>query len=822
MRRLTALLLLAYAACGNPNPATSPATFDRPESVAFLCWRLDRDPDSVLKGEPVSLDRCQRTPTSVEDDTGEVDDGFALFALVTQTATGEVAAVRLTNDPEGQEDRELAGPIDADERIPGFTFIPVGEVPSSVVVRENDPKRAYVLNRGSSSISVIDLSVIRKGTGSLPETVMLEQDSRPSAMILTPSEDALLVALPGLGQIARIPLDEDGNLGEVTYVDLSTDVPPPVDLSTVPADALPPQYAFTCPATTLIRPPITAPREPVVPVDPLPEPWSFLVDPETGQVLISDLRYPIIRRIDPETLVESTPLSVSVPTRALALTPFVPATVDATESTERYLYAIDATDRSVLAIDVSDEARPTFGAVLPVSVGGQTDRLELPREARGLAVATPRYDAADPTAPRCEGLTDEAEQAGPASFYGVFLAVASLDGFVYFYDVYDRDTECRGVGCARVTARSGDEYVVIARHRPRLGGLNENGPALGADPSWDTDGRGTVSLQADGTGGAASELVPTLEAVTCAAPLSRAFPDVTEGEDARVCLVLDPFAAKADTITLSYGGRIPFTTTSGANFEAGSNLVETRGDPCREGVIGSEQVPADGPLAGYPGDRLVITGDLPPSILESEDVPLRRRCEQLVERTVSGATTPISLPILRALSMPMDGRDTYAGRLVLADPAGSTLDQVIECYPELAQVEVRASDAFVVESRRSGFLHPIVRGADGECTVDPDRLAQGLRGRARFDQTFENEFITFALGERPPLLSAPTLTFTVAEIPLPSRVDVSSIGTSSSASSLLSRIVYNEVDERLYVVDQARVGLVRIRMTNLSAQSSFR
>ena len=35
-------------------------------------------------------------------------------------------------------------------------------------------------------------------------------------------------------------------------------------------------------------------------------------------------------------------------------------------------------------------------------------------------------------------------------------------------------------------------------------------------------------------------------------------------------------------------------------------------------------------------------------------------------------------------------------------------------------------------------------------------------------------------------------------------------------------LVYNEVDERLYAVDQAVQGLLRIRLTSINVQQTFR
>jgi len=58
-------------------------------------------------------------------------------------------------------------------------------------------------------------------------------------------------------------------------------------------------------------------------------------------------------------------------------------------------------------------------------------------------------------------------------------------------------------------------------------------------------------------------------------------------------------------------------------------------------------------------------------------------------------------------------------------------------------------------------------------------------------------------------------------VPIGLSLDVSSIG-GITAESLLRRLVYNPVDERLYAVDQSVQGLLRVKLTQLSVQQTFR
>ncbi|MCB9591381.1 MAG: hypothetical protein H6719_01505 [Sandaracinaceae bacterium] len=811
MKRVLFFPALLALACSNPTPTAPPAAFDRPEDVAFFCWNLTTNSVTAL------ADCRPPTPSSVDDDDGEPPVGYALHALVTQTTTGEVAAARITGT-DGEP-----GVIDTDVRIPGYTFAAVGDVPSALAVSRIDPQNVFVLSRGSADVSVIHTADFRRGLGAGSTAFPLPGDRPlPSAMRLTPDEDALLVALPETGQLARIPVSGE-TLGDATLLDLVATLPDPVDLRMVAAESLPPRWLYTCDAPSLYEPPIIAPRDPVS-LEVLPGPAAMIEDPITREIIVADGALPLLHVIDPVSFTETLTIGISVPVRALALTPLVPATIESTTPTERYLYAVDATDGSILAIDWSDRARPTFGAVLPVEVQPPYDRLNVPFPARALAVVSPSYDADEPIV-ACADAQDGGYASG-VNLHGVFLAVGTVDGRVRFYDVFDEDTECRGYDCGGGRDLDvEDQIVAIGRHRPRLGAYMSVGVSLDPSPTWDTDSVGVELVTDSGVTGA-PDLVPVLTPVTCDAPLDSLFPE--EGTPL-VCAVRDPWAAISQSFIATFEGAIPFTSTTGANFEDGGLTLVTHTDYCSVGVIGSLDVPTDGGayLGGYAGDVVAVTGDLPPSILSTTDEALLNRCNALTERTTGGDITPVLIQIEHVESHPDDIHSSYVGRLRLREalirPATATVADVLECYPELLEMEVRSQNSFVVTAGRRGFQHPIVEGASHFCEVDAARADALQRGRAFFDSVFQTTEVTFALGARPGDITGrhPELQMTVADVPTGLNVDISTVGGTSGAS-LLTRLVYNDVDDRLYAVDQSVQGLLRLKLSRLSVQQTFR
>ena len=799
MRSVPAFFLLVALSvgCSDPVAPAAPAAFDRPESVSFFCW-------DKSTGAPAPLASCTPIDDPPDDATpGSPSEPFELHSVVTQTATGEVAAVQVTGD-----DDAPAGVIDSDVRIPGFTFAPVGDLPSAVVTPRDDPAFTYVISRGSSSLHVIDTTSFRDGLGAQVLAIPGEggraffvdaaggvvTPGRPRAMVLSAEEDELIVAVPELGEIWFVPVDGDA-VSPPIRLPLSSDVPAPVDLTT--AAEQPPEYEVLCGQGLDGVDPAVAPPRPPLSLGPAPRPWALVLDEERGQVIVADRALPILHVIDLETRTELDAINVGVPTRDVVLTPFVPARLGDTARTERFLYAIDDTNQSVLAVDYSDPARASFGAVLTVGAGSLTDRLAVPLPARAIEVVAPTWTTTG-ALPGCGA------DPSAARLRGVFLAVATTDGRVRIFDIFDLDASCRVTECGGGDDAS--DFVAIARHRPRLGGFDEDGVRVEPAPSWGI--RGATS-QVDASTGVADDEVPPLETLSCPAGLGEVF-----GQPARICAVVDPWAATSQRYDVAWEGALPQTTMAGASFDPDEAAIDVRFDPCALGVLGSADVPA----AEYGGDVVAITSPLAPARAEDE------LCQRITQETDAGETTPILFPLLSASTVSPRG-PTYRGRLVIGESAinvGASLAEVRTCFPELLEIEVRVRDAFVVTSSRAGFRNPVMAGADGSCELDPAAVAAGNSGRAFLGRPFQTPEVAFALGSAPPSEGA-ALTFTTANVPVPLSFDVSfDAANDTNLDSLLAGLEFNEIDDRLYVVDQARRGLVRVNLEGGIIETFFR
>ena len=799
------LLVGLVLGCSDPVDPAPPAAFDRPESVSFFCW-------DNSTGMPVPLERCAPMAIPPEDATpGSPPEPFELHSAVTQTATGEVAAVQVTGD-----DDDPAGVIDSDVRVPGFTFAPVGDLPSAVVTPSLDPAFTYVISRGSSSLHVIDTTSFRNGLGVQVRPIPGEGDNaffvdlegadvtpgRPSAMVLNEAEDELIVAVPELGEVWFVPIDGDV-VGDPVRLPLSSDVPAPVDLTT--AGAQPPDYQVLCPADLPAVDPTLAPPRTPVSSGAAPRPWALAVDEELGQVIVADRALPILHVIDLETRAELAAINVGVPTRDVVLTPFVPAERGDTERTERFIYAIDELNQSVLAVDYSDPARASFGAVLSVNAGSLPDRLAVPLPARAIEVVAPAWTTDGPL-PACVA------DASPASLRGVFLAVATTDGRVRIFDVFDLNAPCRLTECG--AGNDPADFVAIRRHRPRIAGFQEDGVSVEPAPSWSING---ATSQVDEDTGAAGDGLSTLEpvqenpdAAECPAGLGPVF-----GEPARICAVTDPWEATSQRYDVAWEGALPNTTMTGATFDPDEPAIDVRFDPCALGALGSADVPDSGPLANYAGDAVAITSPLAPARADDD------LCERITQENDAGETTPILFPLVSASAE--SERPSYGGRLVIGESAinvDATLADVRTCFPELLEIELRTRGAFVVTSSRAGFRSPVVAGADGTCEVDPAALAAGNSGRALPGQLFQTPEVAFFLEGVPPAQA--TLTFTTANVPTPLSFDISfDAANDTSDISLLAALEFNEIDDRLYVVDQARRGLVRVNLESGVIETFF-
>jgi hypothetical protein len=188
--------LIFSAACSDELEPLRQSSFERPERVAFACFETDED------GVAVSPRPAQECGT---------EDDRVLYALVTQTSRGEVAAVNLNR----------GWVIDSKPAVPGHTFVPVGEIPKAIVVPPSHPGTTYVANFGSRDVTAISTRAFLPGA-SAGETTEQRTYLGVGAvdMVVSPGEDALFLAAPDSHSVVRLSLcrepkseQEDGQAG---------------------------------------------------------------------------------------------------------------------------------------------------------------------------------------------------------------------------------------------------------------------------------------------------------------------------------------------------------------------------------------------------------------------------------------------------------------------------------------------------------------------------------------------------------------------------------------------------------------------------------
>ena len=184
-------------ACSS-TPAVVPArNLERPGDMGFVCLAIDAD--GTLSGRPM----CACHPPGAKDPpiepTGTSSRQLGTFALVTNTARGEMAAVDIDN----------GRLIDLDPGVFGFNMLPVGEMPESLAA---SPDGCWVAtaNRNSCDIGLVDPSQLlapQFGTANSPvksatdtgSPVKRVVPSTPSGPLnAAPKEIAFLPASPPL------------------------------------------------------------------------------------------------------------------------------------------------------------------------------------------------------------------------------------------------------------------------------------------------------------------------------------------------------------------------------------------------------------------------------------------------------------------------------------------------------------------------------------------------------------------------------------------------------------------------------------------------
>ncbi len=684
----------------------------------------------------------------------------------------------------------------------------------------------------------------------------------------------LYAPIPDLGKVVQIRVDpETGalDMDALTYFpletldcDATTPVPPPAsdssDYHRICPDTGPEERDIKTVRTTTpcVDGPETGPRPVAVLVD-----YGRDDDASDDVLLVADANLPVIHRFKLDAN-GATPLDATVtdtPTTTLAITPFVPASFDNQSATQRYLYAISATDGSVLAIDYTPGS-PDFGAALPILAGispraneeGVESRnrvRSLFTNARAIEVVTPEYqlttDDEDnlivPPGDLCQPLDNDARaRAQSASnMRGVFLAVSLSNGTIFFLDIYDLNATCRGDACNSTTEP--DSFASIRRHRRRWGFTPtslievQGTPALVFNAS-----QGTLD---DETGVASNSDGPGVEFILCPESMFSVFGvDPPADTDGLICTSSQVWSNLSQRWDAIWGGLIPASEGGLGLFSDapigmppdGKNWFQAGDVPfCQVGVLGAqtEGEPTELPGADedvvmmtdlqntpYGGDRVLITGELPP---ETRDEP---ECEKFLDVPDEIDSSPVWFPILRAFNDELEIGES-------PDPSRYTLQEVKDCYTQFTEYEIHTQDAYTVVGTESGFIHRTTASTDplnlDECILDSSRpiTAPGgvldvdtvLSGRAFPGVQFINPFVSFEIQPfaevQPTDSTVAILTFNIFN-----GFDVLFLDTSAGLPSLPASMLFSSRFEQLYFVDLQR-GVRQIVFDPLSTLQSF-
>ncbi|MCA9582045.1 MAG: hypothetical protein KC416_09645 [Myxococcales bacterium] len=739
---------------------------DHPGDIAFVCYDVSTD-------EALDLEDC--------DGDAEVENA-ELHALVTQRTRGEVAVVNL-------EQNTL---IDGNFLVPGYTFVPAGDLPTSIAIPERAPRFAYITNFGSQDVWAIPTSRFRiESAEGGAEPMKVSLGAGAADLVLSPDETKLYASLPEEGALSEIPILDDGTLGEARRVSLDATVP-----AAVQAGAMGLGYCVSCPVSDcegLLGPEEADPRTPFS-AGPLPRPGRLRIDALSGRLLVADESLPVIHVREADSVDTALPsLSVGVPITDFAVTPPVPDAFgdDLATSEVRYLYAIDATDGSVLVVDYGT------GAVLPVetSPGKPVDRVFLSSAARTLDVIAPHYGEEE-----CDPADADSAQAGPSRLRGVFVAVGTADSLVRIIDVYDAEAACRQCG-----ETSLEQAFYIRRHRPRIGNRIRRSMRLFSAPSFLINAL-TYRVETDGT--TEGELAPDFDRVECPTGMGQVYPKVEDSAEPVLCANDDPWASIAESWRLEYEGLLPQSQGGRGELTRESGTVTLQGeiDFCAVGTLGSKDAsaaPAESPEASYPGDLLRITSSLP-TATDGDDI-----CKARFGEDADG--TARLLPIDRA----------FENRVELGI-SENRFDEVTRCFPGFIEYEVHSGKSFTVTGSFSGLLHRVVSdGEGGACRVDAS-APEHRQGRAIFDVLFDNGFLHFRLlspnpeTDRDRVLQRgdlATVSLVLTEVPAP---------LFDGVGPLPSRVTFGPLDDRIYVLDNSSLGFFESSADNYRMTPAFR
>lgn len=398
--------LLSLSGCSQQTVTVQLHPLQQSGDVTYVCRVA---PGAGDTGRGVPLSECNFGTIA----RGERD----LYALVTQTSTGEIAVINVPLDLDSPASGE--GVVDLDLNTPGYGFLPVGALPGDIVSTPGG---------FASFVGVGEAG--KPGLFALPTKMLTAPSDGAPRLDITSWPACSLPATPGAIAIVVEPPDADGtiysscdhstaidqtggtdtlggeggrpgrrkllvslpDLGAVAVVDAESLLArPPGSFQPCPLEGEPLRLSSAVPA----QPPAQVIPDELKPADPAcaratpPQPRTtgpFHATPagfalsDEGLLYVADSTAPLIHAIDaknPCALAEGEPLyprSYDVPDRVvttsrLAVSPLTP-------SAKRFVYAIDQFDwptASIMAFDVSPGSTNRTPLVRPRSLLIQTE-----------------------------------------------------------------------------------------------------------------------------------------------------------------------------------------------------------------------------------------------------------------------------------------------------------------------------------------------------------------------------------------------------------------------------------------------------------------
>jgi len=591
-------------------------------------------------------------------------------------------------------------------------------------------------------------------------------------------------------------------------------------------------------------------------------------DDSDDVLLVADANQPLIHRfaLGPDGATRLDPIITGTPTSEIDVTPLVPASSagDDQAATQRYLYAVSAIDSSLLVVNYTEdpagtpEEDQTFGAVLPVLAGVSAraneenvesrDRVRFAfSNVRAIEVVTPSYELEDdPNGPGMQvplaDICESAEGQSANNMRGVFLAVSLSDGTMFFLDIYDLNAPCRGGTCSPLDSGP-DRLASIRRHRERFRFTPSTATVVTIDGSPSFQFNSAPGRLDETTGAAQSSGGPGLVFINCPPETSidtegmtrvgssmiNVFGAPSGGStaDGLICASSQVWSSFSQGWDARWQGLIP-NSEGGLGLFADENLDGTEqgnwfqaGDVpfCRVGVLGPQ--PADAALVeSYVGDRLVITGELPPSTRDDTD------CEDFQDLMDDLDERQVWFPILRAFNNELEiGESTNPNRYTLAE--------VRACFPEFTQYQIHTQQAYTVTGTASGFINRVIPGENEECVLDPSRpvdlptdddefvdVDTYLSGRAFASKQYINPLVSFEISPFPPDAGDPIPNATVLNFSISNQFGRLALDTSAGLISLPASMLFAPQQDQLYFVD-LEAGIRSIVFSPLNIVQTF-